>query len=73
MILRLYDIDPARDDWRTTSSEILDKLRTFAGMARNNDKQQGKDIARSLRALGINSKRSNGSTVYCGLSFKVIL
>lgn len=73
MIARLYEIDPARDDWRATSSEILDKLRTFGGMARNSDKQQGKEIARSLRTMGIIGKRSNSSTVYSGLYFKGIL
>ncbi len=70
MIVRLYDIDAKRDDWRITSSALLDKLRTFGGLSRGNDRQQGKEIARSLAKMGVVGRRSHGATVYNGLSQK---
>ena len=70
MIVRLFEVDPKRADWRITSSTLLDALRTHGSMSRGNDRQQGKEIARSLAKMGIKSKPSDGKTVYAGLRRK---
>ena len=70
MIVSLYDMDPKRGDWRVSSSELLHNLRTFGDLSRGNDRQAGKEIARSLQRLGITGKRSNGATIYAGLQRK---
>ena len=70
MIVRLFEVDPKRSEWRITSSELLDVLRTMGSLSRGNDRQQGKEIARSLAKMGITSKRSHGATVYAGLQRK---
>jgi putative DNA primase/helicase len=70
MIVRLFDVDPNRGEWRITSSQLLDTLRTLGSLSRGNDRVQGREIARSLAKLGITSKRSNGATVYAGLQKK---
>lgn len=70
MVVRLFDVDPKRADWQITSSELLDTLRTMGSLSRGNDRQQGKEIARSLAKMGITGKRSNGKTVYAGLGRK---
>jgi predicted P-loop ATPase len=68
MLVRVFEIDPTQQEWRETSSSILEKLRTFAGLSRSNDAVLGKEIARTLKQQwGITGKRSNGATVYTGL------
>lgn len=72
MLVRTYQIDPKQTGWRATSSEILDTLRTYAGLSRGNDKMQGKDLARTLKKeWGLIGKRSNGATIYFGLMSKI--
>ena len=70
MIVRLFEVDPKRADWRITSSELLDALRTMGSLSRGNDRVQGREIAKSLKKMGITSKRSNCATVYAGLQRK---
>ncbi len=68
MLVRVFEIDPKQQDWRETSSSILEKLRTYAGMARSNDGALGRELARTLKKQwGITGKRSHGATVYTGL------
>jgi len=71
MIERTYYIDKTKgvaDGWTATSSQILDALRTYAGLSRGHDKVQGRELARSLkRQWGITSRKSRGATVYDGL------
>lgn len=70
-IARTFNIDAERTDWRCTSTEVLEVLRTYAGISRGHDKAQGKEVARALRKhWGIECKRTNGATVYCGLQNK---
>ena len=72
-IARTFNIAPERTDWRCTSTELLEVLRTYAGISRGHDKQQGREVARALRKhWGIEHKRSNGATVYFGLQRKDI-
>jgi len=72
MLVRTYTIDPTKTEWRVTSSEILDALRTYAGLSRGQDKVQGRELARTLKKeWGIIGKRTNGATVYVGLVRKV--
>jgi hypothetical protein len=62
MLVRVFEIDPTQQEWRETSSSILEKLRTFAGLSRSNDAVLGKEIARTLKQQwGITGKRSNGA------------
>ena len=71
MLARVYDIDRTKAGtvgWSATSSEILEALRTYAGLSRGHDKVQGRELARTLkRQWGITSRRSGGATVYDGL------
>ena len=70
-IARTFTIDAERNDWRCTSTELLEVLRTFAGISKGHDKAQGREVAVALRKhWGIEGKRSNGATVYCGLQNK---
>lgn len=71
MLARTYQIDPKQTGWRATSSEILDTLRTYAGLSHGQDKSQGVYLARTLKKeWGIVGKRSHGATVYQGLTNK---
>jgi hypothetical protein len=74
MLVRTYHIDASKAgeaSWRATSSEILDTLRTYAGLSRGIDKVQGRELARTLKKeWGIVGVRSHGSTVYYGLQNK---
>lgn len=68
MLVRVFEIDPTQADWRETSSAILEKLRTYAGLTRGSDRTVGKELARTLKKhWGIVGKRSHGATVYAGL------
>jgi predicted P-loop ATPase len=71
MIARVFDVDPENSEVSTSSSEMMDKLRTYAGLAHGNEKVQGRDLARSMYKMwGIKSKRSNGRTMYQGVTLK---
>ena len=60
--------DADREEWSATSSEILDKMRMYGGLSHGQDRVQGRELARSLKKhWQLDSKRSNGKTVYCGL------
>jgi hypothetical protein len=68
MLVRVFEIDPKQQDWRETSSAILEKLRTYAGLTRSNDGALGRELARTLKKQwGITGKRSNGATIYTGI------
>ena len=68
-LARVFDIDATQEDWQCTSTEVLDAIRTFGGISRGADKVQGREVARALKThWGIVGKRSNGKTVYKGLS-----
>jgi hypothetical protein len=68
MLVRTYTIDPTKTEWRATSSEILDSLRTYAGLSHGQDKVQGRDLARTLKnEWKIVGKRSHGAMIYAGL------
>jgi hypothetical protein len=73
-IAKLYVIDPAQagnTGWSHTSSDILERLRTFGGISRGNDNAQAKALARALRQhWGITGRRSHGATYYDGLAIK---
>lgn len=74
MLVRIFEIDPSKTaeiDWRMSSSDILEKLRTYAGLSRGNDRVQGRDLSKSLQKnWGIKSRRSNGLTYYDGLKLR---
>lgn len=74
MLTRAYFIDPTQagaSGWSATSSQILEALRTYAGLSRGQDRVQGRELARSLkRQWGIIARRSGGATVYDGLKLK---
>jgi predicted P-loop ATPase len=71
---KVYEINPAMAGnigWSHTSSDILEKLRTYAGLSRGSDSAQARALARALRQhWGINGRRSNGATYYDGLALK---
>jgi predicted P-loop ATPase len=73
-IAKLYTVDPAKAGsigWSHTSSDILERLRTFGGISRGNDNAQAKALARALRQhWGITGRRSHGVTYYDGLAIK---
>lgn len=67
-LARVFEIDTERADWRCTSTEILDAIRTFGGISRGADKAQAREVARALKShWGVVGRRSNGKTVYDGL------
>lgn len=71
MISRVFDIDKSRDDWTVSSSEMLDKLRTYGGLAHGNEIVQGRSVSRSMyKHWQIRSTRSNGRTVYRGVALR---
>ncbi len=70
-LVRTYEIDPEQTDWRASSSEILDKVRSFGGISRGNDVHQARALSAALmQNWGIKGKRSNGATYYYGLKLR---
>lgn len=71
LITRVFLVDTSQSEWSVSSSEMLEKMRTFAGMSHGNEKVQGRELARSMyKAWGIKGKRSNGRTKYVGVSLR---
>lgn len=71
MITRVFEVDTGNKDLKVSSSEMLDKLRTFGGLSKGNERVQGRELARSMfKHWGIKSRRSNNQTLYDGVKLR---